>query len=247
MAKKQRSKTMSTRYTFDVNRSKKGLSKKLYDFKRWYKRTKEMINSDKRLRIVSKIVLILMFFLGLYLVIYPFFPAIMYKLFQEGDETYPYVTKLESIISDGGQEFSSEEIPEDNRIVIPSISVDMPIVEGLNESVLKLGIWHRPQTGTPGNGNMVLTGHRVGYAFLPEDVKNSTSFYHLDKLEEGQYVIIYWEGVEYDYEVYKTEIVERNELSIEKQDGTERLTLYTCHPIGERSHRLVVYAKRIEI
>jgi LPXTG-site transpeptidase (sortase) family protein len=207
---------------------------------------KDKIASKRKYRIGVKIVLVLMFLVGLYLIVYPLLPAILFKLFQEGEETYPYKTRLEGIVEgDGG--FEDEDIPSENRLVIPAIGVDMPIVEGDSEEVLNLGVWHRPRTGIPGQGNMVLTGHRVGYAFLPEDIRNSTSFYHLDKLEIGSWVIIYWKGAEYDYQVYDFGIVDPTEVSVESQEGAERLTLYTCHPIGQRSQRLVYWAKPIDI
>lgn len=184
---------------------------------------------------------------GLYLVLYPFVPNILFFLRLNNVELFPYTTNLEEgILGREDKRFENKDIPDENRIVIPTISVDLPIVEGGSENVLNLGIWHRPDTGYPGSGNMVLTGHRVGYAFLPEDIKNSTSFYHLDKLKDGDYVIIYWNGVEYDYQIYGSIIVENSDMSIEDQNETERLTLYTCHPVGSTKDRLVYFAHRIE-
>jgi len=182
---------------------------------------------------------------GIYLIMYPFFPGIVYHIFHKNKEVYPYQTQIVETELEG-QVLGNKKIPIENRIVIPSISVDMPIVEGTTENVLNLGIWHRPGTGVPGKGNMVLTGHRVGYAFLPDDVKNSTSFYNLDKLKKGDYVIIYWKEKEYDYEVESFEIVDKSYTSIEEETFEERLTLYTCHPIGQNDKRLVYFAKPLQ-
>ncbi|MBN2015706.1 sortase [Candidatus Dojkabacteria bacterium] len=207
---------------------------------------KNRVQKDKRVRVSLKVLLGIMFVVGLYLVFYPFIPEIQYWLLNKDREIYPYLTNLQEQQVDEG-DFGGKEIPDENRIVVPAIGVDMPIVEGGSENILNLGVWHRPGTGTPGNNNMVLTGHRVGYAFLPEDIRNSTSFYNLDKLEIGDFVIIYWQKIEYDYEIYDFEIVDRTETSIEGQDGEERLTLYTCHPIGRNDQRLVYYARRIGV
>lgn len=183
---------------------------------------------------------------GVYFIVYPVFPNLLYHLAYKNIELYPYETLLDDDSNGtGNHEAVEKSIPEDNRIVIPKIHVDMPIVEGADGSVLDLGIWRRPGTGTPGSGNMVLTGHRVGYAFLPEDVKTSTSLYNLDKLATGDYVIVYWGGVEYDYEITGSEIVYPQDLAIESQDVGERLTVYTCHPVGSNAQRLVYYGKRI--
>jgi len=162
-------------------------------------------------------------------------------------EVYPYKTALMENVSQEKTIFGDKEIPEENRIIIPAINVDMPIVEGNSEKMLNLGVWHRPETGHPGVGNMVLTGHRVGYAFLPDDVKNATSFYNLDKLKEDDFVIIYWEGKEYDYQIYSHEIVAPDTLQIESQEGDERLTLYTCDPVGKNAQRLVYYAHPFQV
>lgn len=208
------------------------------------KKIRKKINNNKRNRILVKIGAGTMFIVGLYLVSFPIWPRFMFFLFHEGKQVYPYETKLEESEGDkDGSKFTGGDIPKENRLVIPAIDVDMPIVEGTNDTVLDLGVWHRPGTGTPGYGNMVLTGHRVGYAFLPEDIRNSTSFYNLDKLQIDDYVIIYWQEKEYDYQIYDFEIIDKMETSIESQEGEERLTLYTCHPIGQNAERLVYYAK----
>ena len=207
---------------------------------------KRKIDSDKRYCLASKVITYLLFVIGLYLLFYPIVPGLIYKIFYKGKDIYPYQTALEEEISkDGDVKLGGRKIPDENRLVIPAINVDMSIVEGADEGALNLGVWHRPGTGAPGNGNMVLTGHRVGYAFLPDDVKNSTSFYNLDQLEGGDYVIVYWNGVEYDYEVTGYEVVPKTATYIESQGTDEKLTLYTCHPVGQNAQRLVYYAQRI--
>ncbi len=179
--------------------------------------------------------------IGLYLVIYPLLPGIIFRILYEGKEIYPYETKLE--LPGENVEKKDGKIPEENRLVIPNINVNMPIIEGSDEKALDLGVWHRPGTGTPKSGNMVLTGHRFGYSFLSKNVRNKTSFYNLDKLKKGDNVIVYWNKKEYDYKIYDDEIVKEDEMRIESQGVGDRLTLYTCHPLGANSHRLVYYAK----
>lgn len=192
-------------------------------------------------KLLYKVLTIMIFFAGLYLVIYPFVPRWLYYLFKD-KYIFPYKTNIGEI-SGVNVDNNNTDIPTENRIVIPKINVDMTIVEGSDDNVLDLGIWHRPGSGTPGRGNMVLTGHRFGYEFLPEDIRNSTSFYNLDKLVVGDIVVIYWKGEEYDYIIEGSEVVDRFDISIEEQTQEEQLTLYTCHPIGRNDKRLVYYAK----
>jgi len=192
-------------------------------------------------KFVYKALTVILLLIGLYIIIYPFIPGLMYYIFK-GNYIFPYKMDKDDIAG-VNIENDNDEIPTENRIVIPKIDVDMTIVEGNSEDALDLGIWHIPGTGIPGRGNMVLTGHRFGYEFLPENIRNSTSFYNLDKLEDGDFVVIYWKGSEYDYIIYGSEVVDKMETRIEDQTEEERLTLYTCHPIGQNDKRLVYYAR----
>ncbi len=201
---------------------------------------KNSIHFLRKLKLIYKFLAIVFFFIGLYLIIYPFIPGLLHYLFHK-EYTFPYKTIVGEVA--GVKMDSNESIPTEDRIVIPKINVNMPIVEGSDEDALDLGVWHRPGTGIPGRGNMVLTGHRFGYEFLPENIRNSTSFYNLDKLEGGDFVVIYWKGEEYDYIIEGSDIVDRLDTSIEGETPDERLTLYTCHPIGRNDKRLVYYAR----
>jgi len=74
----------------------------------------------------------------------------------------------------------------------------------------------------------------------------SSSFYNLDKLNDGDFIVIYWDGEEYDYVVKGGETVLPTEVRIEDPTPEHRLTLYTCTPIGINTHRLVKYAFPVE-
>ena len=39
----------------------------------------------------------------------------------------------------------------------------------------------------------------MSYGFSPDEIRSKLSFYHLDKLKEGEYVLVYWQGKEYPY------------------------------------------------
>ncbi len=219
-----------------------------YDKKKFYKIGKLMIPS-----VLVYIFVILFFFVGIYLIISPFIPDIKYNLFDKGKVFLPYESQIESnIISQAGvnnQQVIQENkkaIPEGRRLVIPSINVDLSILEGVDDSTLTYGVWWRPGTGNPIAGsNMVLTGHRLGYGFLPTEISTQSSFYNLDKVQDGDYVIIYWDGKEYDYQVSGGETVLPTETRIEDATKDPKLTLYTCTPIGVNTHRLVKYAKPV--
>ena len=179
---------------------------------------------------------------GIVLILYPFIPEILFFFRSRSNEELelPYESQLTSIIEDTGDTFIEMDapIPEENRLVIPKIGVDVEIVSGNTENALLRGVWHRPNTGDPEQGgNFVVTGHRFRY--LPP---NNTTFYNLDKLSEGDVIIVYYNGVEYDYIVSESFIVLPDQLEVESDLGYDVITLYTCTPIWTSSKRLVVRA-----
>lgn len=126
-------------------------------------------------------------------------------------------------------------IPGDNRLVIPKILVDGPISEGSDKKALEEGYWRRTPTISPeDNNNMVIAGHRNIFAW---------TLYDLDKLAQGDIIIIYWKGEEYNYKVEKIFTVTPSQIEIEAPTQDKQLTLYTCTPLLTAADRLVVVAK----
>jgi len=187
------------------------------------------------LKIAGTILIII----GIIVVVYPFWPEFEYQLFPPKENDYPYPTKLNNTATN-----DVFKIPEENRIVITKIGVDMEIIEGVNEDVaLNLGAWHMPDTPAPDeDGNTVITAHRFKYR--PPSKK---TFYLLDKLEIDDKIIIYWEGVEYDYQVREIKIVEPNALEILNNTDNVQLTLFTCTPLFSTKQRLVVISESMQI
>lgn len=178
---------------------------------------------------------------GVFLILYPFVPEILY--FFRGSKDKPLELPYKSVVSEKVDESDGfieigKPIPLENTLVIPKIDVDIKIVEGSTENALLQGAWHRPGTGDPVNGgNYVITGHRFRY--VPP---NNMTFYNLDKLEAGDLIIVYYEGVEYDYQVEESLVVNPEDLHIEDDLGYDVLTLYTCTPLWTSSQRLVIRA-----
>ncbi len=129
-----------------------------------------------------------------------------------------------------------------NRLIIPTIGVHIPIVEGNDESVLNRGAWRRPNASTPDKGgNTVITGHRFHY--IPP---NNKTFYNLNKVGIGSKVIVFWNDEEYRYTVYERFVVQPQQTEIENPMEGNILTLYTCHPLWTADQRLVVRARLSE-
>ncbi len=176
--------------------------------------------------------------LGLYIIMTPFLPQLEYALRDKSPEaSAPYGGGLAESV---GSSSIASDIPKENRIVIPSIQVDEPILEGPNIGVInKGGTWRRPNSSAPTeNNNTVIVGHRF-YG------NNVSTFYHLDKVLTGQKLALYWEGEEILYEVTETKVVEATAVAIEAPTTERQLTIYTCHPVWTAKNRLVIVAKPV--
>jgi LPXTG-site transpeptidase (sortase) family protein len=181
--------------------------------------------------------------IALFLVLMPVLPQIPFYIRQlRGENVY-----IRHEAGEGGglisQDRSDEDsIPEVNTLIIPAVGIDVPIVEGQTDEALDRGAWRRPATGTPvQGGNTVITGHRFRY--LPP---SNLTFYHLDKVQVGDAVIIYWDRERYEYEVDDVFVVGPEQVEIESNTAEPRLTLYTCTPLWTAKQRLVVVALPLE-
>jgi sortase A len=177
--------------------------------------------------------------LGLYIAVTPFIPQIQYWLRDDSPEVVaPYAGVLAS--SEGSE--ASAPPPQDNRIVIPSIGINEPILEGSGIwTISDGGTWRRPNTANPTDeSNTVIVGHR----FYGSEV---STFYHLDKVEIGQRLALYWDQQEIVYEVTDKKIVDPTQVEIEAPTPEKQLTIYTCDPVWTAVNRLVIVAKPIDI
>lgn len=127
------------------------------------------------------------------------------------------------------------------RLVAPTIGLDVPFSEGVYPEVLERGPGHWPGTPLPGQpGNAVLSGHRTTF---------TKPFATLDLLEPGDAIttgVGRLPGVE--FRVVETRIVPEAEyvdmvLAPPPDPRARRLTLFACHPEGQRTHRIVVVAE----
>jgi sortase A len=118
------------------------------------------------------------------------------------------------------------------RIVIPTIEVDAPVVEGDDWENLKYGAGHHIGSADPGErGNCVISAHNDIYGEFFRD---------LTDLKVGDEITVYTTSQEYTYVVEQTRIVEPTEISVLQVTSSPVLTLITCYPYGIDSHRIVV-------
>lgn len=164
--------------------------------------------------------------LALFVMTYPYLPEIQYRLYQ----STPSASADTHVLS-------SEPVVHERRVMIPKIGVNTKILEGGDLGVLdhEEGVWH--QKGELGKDNYVLAGHRFRY--LPP---NTSTFYNLDKLTNGDVIAIDVDGKRTTYEVKQVRVVDASEVSVIAPTEQPRLTLYTCDDMRE-TRRIVVVAE----
>jgi len=122
-----------------------------------------------------------------------------------------------------------------SRIVISTIDVDAPVVEGDGWEELKMGAGHSIGSANPGErGNMVISGHNDVYGEI---------FRRLEDVNVGDEVVVYTGETPHHYLVVAKMIVEPTEVSLLEATPDATLTLITCHPYMIDSHRLVLIAE----
>lgn len=121
------------------------------------------------------------------------------------------------------------------RIVIPSIGVDAPVVEGDSWEQLKKGAGHHIGSANPGErGNCFISAHNDIFGEIFRD---------LEKVELEDEVIVYAGETPYRYIVKAKRIVEPTDISVMAPTASPILTLMTCYPYMIDTHRLVVIAE----
>ncbi len=143
---------------------------------------------------------------------------------------------------------------ESNRILIPKIGVDAPIVyiresnEAAFQKALENGVVHFPGTAKPGQpGNVYIFGHSSDYAWRAGDFKYV--FANLPNLKVGDEVTVTdGEGTPFRYRIRETKVVLPKDLSVLDQgDGSESLlTVQTSYPIGTALRRFLVIGELVQ-
>lgn len=180
---------------------------------------------------------VLVALLGLYIIVLPILPNLTFKVKQGSYKAPAYVQAAQS-----GSAVSPDTIPAGNRLAIPKLGIEAPILEGIALNTVDKGLWHRPNTPTPlENGNTVIVGHRFSY-----NPGLKQPFYHLDKLGIGDTIVVAWEKKIVTYKVSEIKTVTADQVVVEQNTTDKRLTLYTCTPLWNPVNRLVIIAKPVK-
>lgn len=122
------------------------------------------------------------------------------------------------------------------KLTIESIEVEQPILSRATEYALNLGIGNVLEDRNPiDSANFVLAGHRGrSYGRLLN---------RLHELEQGDTISLETMYGTFEYEISDSFLVTPDDLSVlDEQEDVKELTLITCHPVRNPTHRLIVKA-----
>ena len=122
---------------------------------------------------------------------------------------------------------------------IPKIHLDMVVVEGTTAPELAKGPGHYVGTAYPwdGRGRVGIAGHRTTYLH---------PFWALDRLSAGDQISLKTRFGTYVYRVLGSRTVLPQDAWVLNDTQGPTLVLTTCTPKFSASHRLIVFARRVE-
>lgn len=123
-------------------------------------------------------------------------------------------------------------------IKIAKIKLNLPVLEGATKTNMKYAAAHLKETDALGvRGNAAIAAHRAK--------TKGRLFNRLNEIEIGDEIVVEVGKQIYVYETDKVSIVKPTDVSVLKRGADDEaiLTLITCEPLVNPTHRLIVRAK----
>ncbi|WP_294744580.1 class D sortase [uncultured Exiguobacterium sp.] len=121
---------------------------------------------------------------------------------------------------------------------VPSLEMELPILEGVDDATLAKGVGHHPETAFPGQGDRIfLAGH------------NDTTFSKISKLKKGDEIVLYLANGSYRYVMQSSEIVDYKDTRVLESTKRESLVVSTCYPfynVTDSTERYLIYFEPVE-
>ncbi|WP_168122075.1 class D sortase [Paenibacillus sp. HB172176] len=123
---------------------------------------------------------------------------------------------------------------------IPKIDLTLPVLEGATASNMNHAAVHLSETAAIGKvGNTAIAAHRMK--------KRGSLFNRLNEVEVGDSITLETKKGKFTYTVYEVLIVDPTDVSVLNYNKTDKLlTLITCDPLVNPTHRLIVHAEMDE-
>lgn len=220
----------------------------------------------------STIILLVSFFIGLSVLLYPsvssywnsktqseaivdyesmlsqYKPEDYTALFEEADAYNKELFELDDPLSQHGSLSNYSKILDIGGtgmfgyITIPKISQELPVYHGTSDNVLSVAVGHLQGTSLPVGGKNT---HCVVSAH--RGLPTAVLFTHLDRMEIGDTFHFTILDRTITYEVDQIRIVEPDDSSlIQIEEGKDYCTLLTCTPYGINTQRLLVRGHQVD-
>ncbi|APO47712.1 hypothetical protein BS614_29270 [Paenibacillus xylanexedens] len=198
---------------------------------------------------------ILLVLLGILVISFPFLRETYYdwqqtRVMNDLEQLQNGLSKLNHSFEQGIQDAASTEPTTDNTATVQELSSDtlgilsidkinvrLPILEGATEDNMKVAATHLVETTRIGNkGNAAIAAHRAH--------KKGRLFNRLGELQIGDSMeVTLADRTIIQYKVDQISVVEPTDLSVLEDPGLGQvLTLITCDPLVNPTHRLIVRA-----
>ncbi|OMC64754.1 class C sortase [Paenibacillus odorifer] len=122
-------------------------------------------------------------------------------------------------------------------IEIDKIDLKLPVLEGATKANMKHAAAHMKETAPLGEiGNAAIAAHRAR--------TTGRLFNRLNEVVVGDVITVKTSDQVFNYEVYDISVVDPSDVSVlDGNDKDKILTLITCDPLVNPTHRLIVHAK----
>ncbi|GEL78408.1 class D sortase [Tenuibacillus multivorans] len=204
---------------------------------------------------MKRFIAVLLMLIGIGLIVFPHVQKQIYasqekqlvEEFQQLDDLFESQSREEIQLHGDdpqGEPNASIESPQLSQNVVGLLHIDkinltLPLLKGATEENLNIGAGILNETDPLGEvGNTGIAAHRA--------YKHGRLFNRLDEMRIGDRLTVETLEGEIKYVVFQTEVVLPNDVSVLKSNAEESIiTLITCEPIYNPTHRLIVQAKRV--
>jgi LPXTG-site transpeptidase (sortase) family protein len=172
----------------------------------------------------------------------------------ENEKSSEYsLKKLINISNKNNLNIGIEITPYENRIVIPKIWQNIPLIDIENKKIdwynelndifmkeLEKWVIRYPWSAKPWNDwTIFIFGHSSNFPWVRWDYNDVFSL--LDKVEYEDEIILYYGQKKYKYKIREKKVITPGDVSVLKRDKDKsELTLMTCWPIWTTLNRLIV-------
>ena len=182
------------------------------------------------------------------------------KLEMVKNKNYHSMEKLNHIAADKNIALNIDITPYENRIVIPKIGKNIPLVDVENRTVKNVkeledvfmkelvnGIVRYPGSAKPGQEwNAFIFGHSSNFPWL--EGKYNDVFALLDNVVFGDEIIAYYDQKKYVYKVTQKRVIRPGDTSVlQKVEGKKQISLMTCWPVWTTLNRMIVIWELVEV